>query len=172
MIQWAAYLAIAVIAFALGSATSRAKGPEVAHAAVQEAEGPGVTGLGGIFFKTTDPASLLDWYRTHLGITAEEWGGFAFQWLEKEDPEETGYTVWGSFPESAEYFGPGDQSYMINYRVADLERLLVALREAGVEVVGQMEEHPNGKFAWVLDPEGRRIELWEPVPSAEDPYLE
>ena len=172
MRQWTFYLAIAAIAFALGSVTSPAGPPEVAHAAVQEAEGPGVTGLGGIFFKTADPASTQDWYRTRLGIAVEDWGGFSFQWLEKEDPEETGYTVWGAFPETTEYFGPGNQSFMINFRVADLGALLVALREAGVEVVGEMEEHPNGKFAWVLDPEGRRLELWEPVPSAADPYLE
>ena len=169
---WASYLMIAVIAFALGSTLGRRGSPEAAHAAVQELEASGVTGLGGVFFKTADPASLRDWYRTTLGIAAEDWGGFAFQWLDKDQPEETGYTVWGMFPEETEYFGPGDQSYMINFRVADLEALLVALREAGVEVVGEMEEHPNGKFAWVLDPEGRRLELWEPVPSAKDPYLE
>lgn len=169
---WASHVAVAVVALALGLVLGRSGAPEVANAAVQEADTPGVTGLGGIFFKTADPASLRDWYTANLGIAAEEWGGFAFQWLEKDQPEETGYTVWGMFPEATEYFGPGGQSYMINYRVADLEALLVALRDAGVQVVGEMEEHPNGKFAWVLDPDGRRIELWEPVPSAQDPYLE
>jgi predicted enzyme related to lactoylglutathione lyase len=131
-----------------------------------------VTGLGGVFFKSADPARIIDWYRAHLGIAAEKWGGFAFQWGEKGRPDETGYTVWSSFPDSTDYFSPSDHPYMINFRVADLEALLTALKAEGVEVVGEMQEHPNGKFAWVLDPEGRKIELWEPVPSAKDPYLE
>jgi predicted enzyme related to lactoylglutathione lyase len=130
-----------------------------------------VTGLGGIFFKSSDPKALLAWYRDHLGIASDEWGGFAFQWREKEQPEETGYTVWGSFQQDTEYFAPSEQPYMVNYRVADLESLVAALGQEGVELVGEIESHPNGKFAWILDPEGRKIELWEPVPSSEDPYL-
>jgi predicted enzyme related to lactoylglutathione lyase len=131
-----------------------------------------VTGIGGIFFKSDDPAQTLEWYRTHLGITAGEFGGFAFQWMEKERPSEIGYTVWSAFPESTDYFDPSDQAFMINFRVADLTGLILALKSAGVRVVGEIQEHPNGRFAWILDREGRKIELWEPVASAEDPYLD
>jgi predicted enzyme related to lactoylglutathione lyase len=130
-----------------------------------------VTGLGGMFFKTRDPKATLAWYRTHLGIESSEWGGCAFQWREKEQADEIGYTVWSTFPEDTNHFAPGDQSFMVNNRVADLTGLLSALKAEGVEVVGEMEQHENGKFAWILDPDGRKIELWEPVPSKDDPYL-
>lgn len=130
-----------------------------------------VTGLGGMFFKCADPGATLDWYRTHLGIEAAEWGGHAFQWLKADQPEERGYTVWSTFPEDTAHFSPSEKSYMVNYRVDDLVALIAALKEEGVEVVGEVEEHPNGKFAWVLDLEGRKVELWEPVPSKDDPYI-
>jgi len=130
-----------------------------------------VTGIGGVFFKSNDPAQILEWYRTHLGIASEDWGGFAFQWSEIEDPNETGYTIWGAFPDTTNYFSPSEQPFMVNFRVADLASLIGALKEEGVEVVGEIEQHPNGKFAWILDPEGRKIELWEPVSSDDDPYL-
>lgn len=137
-----------------------------------EADDGRVTGLGGLFFRSRDPAATVDWYRVHLGIDAAEWGGFAFQWREKADPEEVGYTVWAAFPTDTEYFAPSGESFMINFRVADIEALIESLRAEGVEIAGDIEDHPNGKFAWILDPEGRKIELWEPVPSREDPYLE
>jgi catechol 2,3-dioxygenase-like lactoylglutathione lyase family enzyme len=130
-----------------------------------------VTGLGGVFFKTANPKETLDWYRRHLGIESDAWGGFAFRWLDREQPEETGYTVWSAFPRDTRYFAPSEHELMVNFRVADLEGLLAALREEGVEVVGDVSEEANGKFGWILDPDGRKIELWEPVPSREDPYL-
>lgn len=130
-----------------------------------------VTGLGGMFFRSRDQKTTLDWYRRHLGIDSAEWGGFAFKWLEKDQPEETGYTVWAAFPDETEYFAPSEQRFMMNFRVDDLEALVAALRSEGVQVVGDIEQHENGKFAWVLDPEGQKVELWEPVPSKEDPFL-
>lgn len=130
-----------------------------------------VTGLGGMFFKSRDPKKTLDWYRSHLGIDSEDWGGFAFQWLERDQPEEVGYTVWSAFPEDTKHFAPGQQSFMVNFRVDDLDGLIAALKTEGVEVVGGIEQHENGKFAWILDPEGRKVELWEPVPSRDDPYI-
>lgn len=130
-----------------------------------------VTGLGGIFFKVSDQQATLDWYRRHLGIASNEWGGFAFQWLDKEHPAETGYTVWSAFPEGSTYFAPSDHPFMVNFRVQNLEGLVAVLRTEGVAVVGEIEQHPNGKFAWIQDPDGRKIELWEPVPSSDDPYL-
>lgn len=130
-----------------------------------------VTGIGGVFFKSHDPPGVVEWYRTHLGIEPAGFPGFAFQWKEKDRASETGYTVWSAFEESTDYFSPSSHQFMVNFRVADLPGLLATLRSEGVEVVGEMQEHPNGKFAWVLDPEGRKVELWEPVPSADDPYL-
>lgn len=130
-----------------------------------------VTGLGGFFFKSRDSKATVEWYRNHLGIDSDEWGGFAFQWREKENPEEIGYTVWSAFPEDTKHFAPSESSFMMNFRVADLKKLLVDLEAEGVEIVGKMEEHENGKFAWILDMDGRKIELWEPVASKDDPYL-
>jgi catechol 2,3-dioxygenase-like lactoylglutathione lyase family enzyme len=130
-----------------------------------------VTGLGGMFFRSRDPKEAMTWYRRHLGIDVADWGGYAFRWLEPDRPEETGYTVWSAFPADTTYFAPSEHSFMVNFRVADLDALVDALRAEGVTVVGDVREEPNGKFAWILDPEGRKIELWEPVPSREDPYL-
>lgn len=130
----------------------------------------GVTGIGGVFFKSADPKATREWYQEHLGVPAGEYG-WPFLWRDLENPEERGYTVWGPFEESTDYFDPSDTTFMINYRVADIDGLVDSLQKAGVEVVAGPDEHPNGKFAWILDPDGRKIELWEPVPSAEDPYL-
>jgi len=171
---WFSYPAVAAVAFLIGSAVPHPSSIETNANAMQKQDKPTarVTGIGGIFFKTADPASLREWYRDHLGIESDEWGGFAFQWREKDRPDEAGYTVWGPFAEKTEYFDPSEQPYMLNYRVADMDGLLAALQEEGVEIVGEVQVEPNGKFAWIMDPEGRKIELWEPVPSAEDPYLE
>jgi catechol 2,3-dioxygenase-like lactoylglutathione lyase family enzyme len=130
-----------------------------------------VTGIGGIFFESEDLETVRSWYRDRLGIPTEAWGGSVFHWRSLDDPQERGYTVWSPFPPDSTKFAPSEQPYMLNYRVEHLPELLADLRAAGVEVVGELEEHENGKFAWILDPEGRKIELWEPVPSAEDPYL-
>ena len=157
------YLALAIAAFVAGMAFQPNAGI---------LRGPAVTGIGGIFFKSTDPNALRDWYREHLGVDAADWGGYAFRWSERDQPDEIGYTVWGVFRDSTRYFGDGPQSYMINYRVNDLDGLIANLTAAGVEVAGETGQHPNGKFAWIVDLEGRRVELWEPVPSADDPYLD
>lgn len=130
-----------------------------------------VTGLGGVFFKTRDPKTTVEWYRTHLGIESEAWGGCAFRWREHANAENVGYTVWSPFPADTQYFAPSDHPYMVNYRVADLTALLAVLKKEGVQVVGDIVEEGNGKFAWILDPDGNKIELWEPVDSKDDPYL-
>ena len=104
-----------------------------------------VTGIGGLFFKSGDPAKALDWYREHLGIEAADWGGFAFRWREHDEAEEVGYTVWSPFPDDTTYFAPSDGSFMFNFRVDDLVGLIDALESEGVEVVGDIEEHENGK---------------------------
>jgi predicted enzyme related to lactoylglutathione lyase len=120
-----------------------------------------ITGIGGIFFKAKDPGALATWYRQHLGIEVESWGGFAFDW--SDDPQlDGGTTAWTIFPDTTKYFEPSDKPFMINFRVTDLDGLLAALRDQGVEVKANDEESEFGKFAWVMDPEGNRLELWEP----------
>ena len=128
-----------------------------------------VTGIGGIFFKANDPDTLKQWYREHLGIEADQHGA-TFEWRDAEDPSKPGQTVWSLFPANTEYFNPSTAPFMINYRVADLDGLLTALREAGVWVADKVESYDFGRFGWIMDPEGNRIELWEPAePELSDP---
>jgi catechol 2,3-dioxygenase-like lactoylglutathione lyase family enzyme len=121
-----------------------------------------VNGLGGVFFKAQDAERLRSWYREHLGLPVEDWGGMSFEWREKDDPSRTGATVWSIFPASSRYFDPSPAPFMVNYRVDDLDRVLAELRSEGVEVDPKVEESEFGRFGWVMDPEGNRIELWEP----------
>jgi predicted enzyme related to lactoylglutathione lyase len=126
-----------------------------------------VTGIGGVFFKASDPQALREWYRRHLGLEIEAYGGTAFRWAVPEEGGREGMTVWSVFPEDTAYFDPSDAPFMINYRVADLDALLAALREEGCEVDDRVEEVPEGRFGWVMDPEGNRLELWEPPAARE-----
>lgn len=121
-----------------------------------------VTGIGGIFFKAQDPQALGAWYRQHLGIGVGEWGGAAFRWATPDNPTGTGTTVWSPFKADTTYFAPSTASFMINYRVDDLHALLAQLRAEGCQVDDKVEESEYGKFGWVFDPEGNKIELWEP----------
>ena len=121
-----------------------------------------VTGIGGVFFKARDPKALGAWYREHLGIAVEDWGGAAFRWVTDDNPTGTGTTIWNPFPATTSYFAPSESSFMINYRVPDLHALLAALRREGCTVDDKVEESEYGKFGWVMDPEGNRIELWQP----------
>jgi predicted enzyme related to lactoylglutathione lyase len=121
-----------------------------------------VTGIGGIFFKSRDPKALGAWYREHLGIGVEDWGGAAFRWASSENPSGTGTTIWSPFKADTEYFAPSNAAFMINYRVEDLHALLAQLRIEGCDVVDQVEESEFGKFGWVIDPDGNKIELWQP----------
>ena len=124
-----------------------------------------VTGIGGIFFKAKDPKGLAAWYQTHLGLKVEPWGGVKFEWASKDNPAGTGTTVWNPFDEKTAYFAPSQASFMINYRVEDLHALIALLKNEGCEVDPKVEESEYGKFGWVMDPEGNRIELWEPPPG-------
>lgn len=121
-----------------------------------------VTGIGGVFFKSKDPKALGAWYREHLGIGVEEWGGAAFRWASPDNPSGTGTTIWSPFKEETEYFAPSKASFMINYRVDDLHALLAQLRSEGCDVDAKVEESEYGKFGWVMDPDGNKIELWQP----------
>jgi predicted enzyme related to lactoylglutathione lyase len=124
-----------------------------------------VTGVGGIFFRAKDPKALYEWYRKHLGIESSPEAGAMFS--DADHLENPGFTIWAIFPESTEYFRSPDRRFMINFRVDDLERLLKALREEGVDVDEKMEAHEYGKFGWITDPEGNRVELWEPPKGSE-----
>ena len=120
-----------------------------------------VTGIGGIFIRAKDPAKLLSWYKTHLGIDVQEWGGAIFHWVDETGAPANGATAW-SVGDGAN-FAPGNATFMVNYRVADLDGLLKLLHEEGCQVLEERVEQPGyGKFGWVIDPEGNKIELWQP----------
>lgn len=120
-----------------------------------------VTGLGGVFFRCKDPEKMKAWYKRHLGIDAGAYG-YSFRWRDGEKNDQSGFTLWSPFKEDTTYFGPGPQTWMMNYRVDDLDALIAVLKEEGVELAGEPEQHEYGKFAWIVDPEGNKIELWEP----------
>ncbi len=120
-----------------------------------------VIGIGGIFFKCKDNEKIKNWYGKHLGIPAEPWGA-VFPWRRHDKPSEETYTAWSPFKGDTSYFQPSDHDYMINYQVEDLHALLKTLRDEGVQVMDKVEESEFGKFGWIIDPEGRKVELWEP----------
>ena len=122
-----------------------------------------VTGIGGIFFKTKDPDKTKDWYKNHLGLNTDNYG-CTFWW--KDENGNKCSTQWSPFKDDTKYFSPSEKDFMFNYRVENLEELLKVLKEEGVTIVGEMETYDYGKFGWILDPEGNKIELWEPVDSA------
>ena len=119
-----------------------------------------VIGIGGIFFKSKDPKALGDWYQKHFGISNQGWGA---QFMVKDlDGVKDAYQLWSPFKADTTYFEPGNQSFMVNFMVDDLTALIATLREEGVTVMDKTEESEYGKFGWCLDPEGNKIELWEP----------
>jgi len=122
-----------------------------------------VTGIGGFFFKATNPDALKKWYGQHLGIPVNEYG-WTFSW--KDEQGRDGATQWSVFPENSSYYAPSQKPFMQNFRVEDLEGLVAQLKHDEVALIGEMETYDYGKFAWILDPEGNKIELWEPVDKA------
>jgi predicted enzyme related to lactoylglutathione lyase len=125
-----------------------------------------VVGIGGIFIKAKDPDGLRAWYRQHLGMNIEEWGGMVFSWSSPDGPGASGATIWSVFEEGSDYFAHSSARFMVNYIVKDLHAVLAALRSEGCNVDTKTEESEHGKFGWVMDPEGNRIELWEPPSHA------
>ena len=119
-----------------------------------------VTGIGGVFISAKDPAKLRDWYKTHLGIDVQEWGGAVFRWVDAAGAPANGTTVW--LVADGSHFAPSKASFMVNYRVADLYGLLRLLREEGCQVLEKVEQSEFGIFGWVMDPEGNKVELWQP----------
>jgi predicted enzyme related to lactoylglutathione lyase len=119
-----------------------------------------VTGIGGIFLKAKDPKALQAWYKQHLGIDVQGWGGTAFTWTDAEGKPYAGTTVWSIG--SGGNFAPSTAPFMVNYRVDDLHALIKVLREEGCNVLDKVDDSEYGKFGWVIDPEGNKIELWQP----------
>jgi predicted enzyme related to lactoylglutathione lyase len=122
-----------------------------------------ITGIGGVFFKSRgDHSALAAWYQKHLGLKLEVWGGAILRWPE-DQAEDRGLTVWTVAERDSGWFKPSDSSFMINYRVDNLDELLAQLRTDGIGIVGGPESHENGRFAWIMDPDGNKLELWEPM---------
>lgn len=123
-----------------------------------------VTGIGGIFFKCQDVQKTSAWYKKHLGLDTDEYGT-TFAWRTESDPQQKGFTQWSPFKQTTDYFAPSEKEFMINFRVADIEALVEQLKSEGVTVVDEIESFEYGKFVHILDEEGNKIELWEPVDS-------
>ena len=121
-----------------------------------------VTGIGGIFFKCKDPQKMREWYKTHLGLDTNDYGA-NFEWRQAEDPSKKGSTQWSPFAESSKYFEPSTKEFMINYRVENLEALVEQLKAEGVTIADKIETYDYGKFVHIIDAEGNKVELWEPV---------
>lgn len=123
-----------------------------------------VTGIGGVFFKSEDPKKIKEWYKKHLGFETTDWGcSFLWKDINNPDSKAPARTEWSPFKSNTDYFQPSEKQFMFNYRVENLSELLAALKEEGVTIVGEIQEFPYGKFAHIMDPEGNKIELWEPI---------
>ena len=121
-----------------------------------------VTGIGGIFFKAKDAKALQAWYQQHLGVDVKPWGGAAFDWTDGEGNPVAGTTAWNIASADSNQFAPSTAPFMVNYRVDDLHALIKALKDEGCKVLEKIDESEYGKFGWVMDPEGNKVELWEP----------
>ncbi|MEJ2128317.1 MAG: VOC family protein [Woeseiaceae bacterium] len=121
-----------------------------------------ITGIGGVFFLANGKgAELAQWYATHLGLSPEEWGGVVLNWKD-DQAEDGGMTVWHVADSDSEWFGPSESSFMINYRIDNMDEMIEQLASAGIEIINGPEYHENGVFAWIMDPAGNKVELWEP----------
>jgi catechol 2,3-dioxygenase-like lactoylglutathione lyase family enzyme len=118
-----------------------------------------ITGLGGVFFKSKDPKALSAWYRDVMGLKIEDWGGAA---LSYDVPDHPPVVVWSAFDSNTEYMAPSSREFMINFAVDDLSGFIAQLEQKGVKILKRSDDDPSGKFAWLLDPDGTKIELWEP----------
>ena len=124
-----------------------------------------VTGIGGIFFKAKDAPALQAWYKRHLGIDVQEWGGAAFRWVDDQGEPIAGTTIWSVGSAEGDVFAPSNASFMVNYRVEDARGLAKILKDEGCNVLDKIDDSEFGVFAWVIDPEGNKVELWQPPPG-------
>ena len=148
-----------ILAAALGAVGGRMTASQTA---LPELPTERVSGIGGIFFKAKDPKVLAAWYRQHLGIAVGAPADPAFTWRERDDPSRLATTTWAVFRDTTTYFAPSKAPFMLNYRVRNLDRMIAQLRGRGIAVEPKIVEDEAGRFAWLLDPEDNRIELWEP----------
>lgn len=137
----------------------------------QDAAPVRVTGIGGVFFKSENPDALKAWYQKHLGLKTDKWGT-NFEWRQGDDPSKYGFTQWSPFKSTTSYFAPSEKDFMINYRVTDLTALVAQLETADVVITDTIESYEYGKFVHIMDLEGNKIELWEPVDTAYDKIVE
>lgn len=151
-------LIIVITSFSLGFAYKTILTKTAASPVVEKR----VTGIGGVFFKCNEPAKVRDWYKTHLGFETNSYGA-TFEWRLATDSTKKGYTQWTPFSAKTKYFDPSVKDFMINYTVVDLEKLVTELKKEGVTVVDSIESYDYGKFVHILDLEGNKVELWEPV---------
>ena len=158
--------ALAVLLLPVCVAQQQASTAANAASAKEEAATPSergrILGIGGIFFKSADPQQMREWYGKHLGL-ADKGGGVMMPWREKDNPEKDHVTVWTVFPEHTKYFEPSQAAFMVNYIVDDLDALLERLQKEGVKIDPKRQNEDYGRFAWIYDPDGNKIELWQPL---------
>lgn len=160
------FIVIALVSFSIGFATKSL----IAENTKSEDAGR-VTGIGGIFFKCKDPNGLREWYKKHLGIDTDKYGT-NFQWYQGADSTKMGFTQWSPFSYKTKYFEPSQKDFMINYRVRNIENLIVRLEKEGIEVVDEIATYDYGKFVHIMDIEGNKIELWEPIDEEYDKIVD
>jgi catechol 2,3-dioxygenase-like lactoylglutathione lyase family enzyme len=136
--------------------------PEQSKPPVKTQQAGRILGIGGVFFKSANRDQTREWYSTHLGL-ADKGGGMILPWREHDDPQKEHVTVWSVFPASTDYFDPGHAPFMINYIVDDLDALLDRLKQEGVRIDAKRMNESYGRFAWIYDPDGNKIELWQPL---------
>jgi len=147
----------------ISTSSTKAQQPEQPKPPVKSEQRGRIIGIGGVFFKSANPGQMREWYSKHLGL-ADKGGGVMLPWREKDDPQKEHSTVWTIFPASTGYF-PATQPFMINYIVDDLDALLDRLKQEGVKIDSQRMNESYGRFAWIYDADGNKIELWQPVPA-------
>ena len=150
-----------IVAFAMTFALGYSFNAIISAKKMKKEEIKRVTGIGGIFFKCKDPKKLREWYRVHLGFSTNDYGA-VFEWKQATDSTKKGYSQWSPFKETTKYFAPSTKDFMINYRVADLDALVAALKAENVVIADTIETYDYGKFVHIMDEEGNKIELWQP----------
>jgi catechol 2,3-dioxygenase-like lactoylglutathione lyase family enzyme len=153
-----------ISASSIGGQQVKSTQPETPKPPVKTEQRGRILGIGGIFFKSADRDQMRAWYAQHLGL-ADKGSGAMLPWREHDDPQKEHVTVWSVFPATTDYFGPGNAPFMINYIVDDMDALLDRLKQEGVKIDPKRMDESYGRFAWIYDPDGNKIELWQPLPA-------